>query len=303
MRVTVLGMKPKTLPTVFEAPPGADQPEYSTFSVRPHPQSAAVAMPLIGRGAVTAVWDGATGKLLWRPERGASDIGWSADGLNAYVLVSQFGPGPHGGIGHRLLRYRWPEGQLQEELHFGVPSGGADALIVSPAGGLAAVVAMQGPEWYYEVLGLRPALAQLGVGHRINEYLVDGPVFSPDERYLVTVGGAGHVWWAWPDEEHDEDEWQLPSEGGRFEFGWVYVHDLLGEQVTRHPLSGALPAGWKPQPRDGEAEGQSWQAVWGPQFTGERTFRLWLPDGSPLDLRLPLADVIKVPGLEQTWRG
>ena len=40
---------------------------------------------------------------------------------------------------------------------------------------LAAAVAIAGLEWYYEVLRLRPALSQLGVGHCIEGYLTDGP--------------------------------------------------------------------------------------------------------------------------------
>jgi hypothetical protein len=109
---------------------------------------------------------------------------------------------------------------------------------VSPAERLAAVVAIQGPEWYYEVLGLRPALSQLGVGQRIDDYLLDGPVFSPDERYVVTVGSPRFVWWARPEEGVDE-EWQLPSEGGRYELGWVYVQDSQRgtRRSTRWPYS------------------------------------------------------------------
>src|SRR5688572_5722608 len=107
MRVTLLGMERRTLPTDFEAPPGVDQPEYSAFYVRPHPGSSAVAIPLVGRNGTTAVWDSRTGKFLWRPRPGG-DIAWSPDGADVYVLVAKFGPGPRGGIDHRLLRYSWP---------------------------------------------------------------------------------------------------------------------------------------------------------------------------------------------------
>jgi hypothetical protein len=286
------------LPGNFELPPGMRRGDCIAFRVRRHPTSSAIATsPLFGNNCVTAVWDSATGKLLWVPER-ASDLDWSPDGQSAYVLRSQFGRGPGGGIGHRLLRYSWPGCELQEELHFRVPSGGADALVVSPAGGLAAAVAIEGPEWYYEVLSLRPALSQLDVGHRIDDYLLDGPIFSPDERYLVTVGSPGYLWWAAPDEE-DEERWQIPSEGGKHEVGWVHVHDLGKDRKTRHPLVVDLPAGWQPVPRAGEPDGWSWKVVWGPHFLGDRDFRLWLPDGSTLDLRLPLPKVIKVPLLRE----
>jgi len=247
----------------FEPPPWVDpNKDCVGFRLHRHPTSSAFTVsPLFGQNCVAAVWDSQSGKLLWAPER-ASEIGWAPDGRSAYVLVSKFGPGPRGGIGHRLLHYSWLERELRQELPFSVQSGGADALVVSPTGGLAAVVAIQGPEWYYEVLGLRPSLTQLGVGHRIDDYLLDGPVFSPDERYLVTVGSPRFVWWAWPeDEEWDEEEWQVPSEGGRYELGWVYVHDLAAGRKTKHPLAVDLPAGWQPEPREGEPDGWSWMVV------------------------------------------
>jgi hypothetical protein len=288
----------------YEPPPRVDpNKDCVGFRLHRHPTSSAFTVsPLFGQNCVAAVWDSQSGKLLWAPER-ASEVGWASDGLSAYVLMSKFGPGPRGGIGHRLLRYSWPGRELWEELRFSVPSGGADALVVSPLGMLAAVVAIQGPEWYYELLGLRPALSQLGVGHRIDDYLLDGPVFSPDERYVVTVGSPRYVWWALPDEMMDEEEWRLPSEGGMYELGWVHVHDLTTGRKTKHPLAVDLPAGWQPEPREGESDGWSWMVLWGPQFTGERVFRIWLPDGNPLDLQLPLADTVVVPGLVPTWQG
>src|SRR5262249_11253671 len=126
-------------------------------------------------------------------------------------------------------------------------------------------------------------------------------VFSPDERYLVTLGSPRYLWWTW--REEDEEGWQLPSDGGPHEAGWIHVHDLLEQRKTNHSLVVDLPAGWQPHPRLGETDEWGWTVVWGPQFLGERTFRIWLPGGSPLDLRLPLPDTIEVPGLAQTWQG
>ena len=40
--------------------------------------------------------------------------------------------------------------------------------------------------------------------------------------------------------------------------------------------------------------------VWGPRFLGERSLRIWLPDGSPIDLRLHLPEAAKVPALGTT---
>jgi hypothetical protein len=300
----ILGHRERTLLAGdFEPPPRVD-PNWDCvgFRLHRHPTSSAVTVtPLFGTNCVAVVWDSQSGELLWAPEQ-ASEIGWAADGRSAYVIACKFGRGPRGGIGHRLIRYSWPGTEREEELVFSVPSGGADALVVSPAGRLAIVVAIQGPEWYYEVLGLLPTLSQLGVGHRIDDYLLDGPVFSPDERYIVTVGSPRFVWWAWPEEgEWDGEEWQVPSEGGLYELGWVYVHDLTSGLKTKHPLTVDLPVGWQPIPREGESDGWSWMVVWGPEFTGERSFRVWLPDGAPLDLQLPLPPTVEVPVLANRW--
>ncbi len=301
MRIILAHRERTTLPGNFEPPPGVDpKKDCVGFRLYRHPESSVFTVsPLFSENCVAAVWDAASGKLLWAPER-ASEIGWAADGQIAYALVCKFGPGPLDCIGHRLLRYSWPGLELQEDFSFNVPSGGADGLVVSPTGRLAAVIAIQGPEWYYEVLQLLPSLSQPRVGHRIDDYLLDGPVFSPDERYIVTVGSPRFLWWTWSE---DEEEWQVPSEGGTYELGWLHVHDLASGQKTKHTLVVNLPAGWQPTPREGELDGWSWTVLWGPQFTGDRMFRLWLPDGSPLDLRLPLPDNVEIPGLAQVWQG
>lgn len=304
MRIVVSRRERTTLPGDFEALPGRDPSRDVVCSgIRRHPTSSAFAVsPLFGENCVAAVWDERTGELLWVPER-TSDIGWSADGESVYALVPKFGPGPRGGIGHRLLRHTWPERELVETFPFSVPSGGADALVVSPSGRRAAVIAIEGPEWYYVLLGLVPSLSQTNVDHRIDDYLLDGPVFSPDERFLVTVGSPRFVWWSWPEEEFDEDEWLRPSEGGRFECGWLHVHDLVTDQRTKHSLEVELPTGWTPTPRPSEPDGWSWTVLWGPEFTGNRTFRIWLPGGMPLDLELPLPEPIEIDELPSTWQG
>jgi hypothetical protein len=51
-----------------------------------------------------------------------------------------------------------------------------------------------------------------------------------------------------------------------------------------------------------EAHGlpDAWNVVWGPKFLDDRSFRLWLPDGNPLDLTLPLPKIVLVSGLRSS---
>jgi hypothetical protein len=127
----------------------------------------------------------------------------------------------------------------------------------------------------------------------VDGYLGDVPAFSPDERYLVAVDGPGPGWWGARDE--DDEDVILPSDGGTYDLGTVCVHDLTAGGVSEHRLTVELPEGWRPD--DPDAGGGGWRVVWGPAFRGERTFRLWLPDLAPLDLTLPLPDVVAVPTL------
>lgn len=306
MRITLQHLEQQSLAAEFEAPADPDPGECEAFALRKHPTSSAIALsPLLRRNCPqSAVWDSETGKLLWVPNK-ATDIGWSPDGRSVYLLWSQYIPTPDRLAGHWLQRYTWPGCDLEEELRFVVPSGSPHFLVVSPTGGLAAVVAHMGPDWTYVVLGLQSSLHELGVGYRIDEALVDGPVFSPDQRYIVSIGSANYVWWACPDEEQEEDVdgWQIPCEGGCHEFGWVYVHDLEELRVTRHTLVADLSPGWQPQPRNDDPSGKLWMLVWGPQFTSDRAFRISLPGGSLLELRLPLPESIHIESLPQTWQG
>ena len=50
-----------------------------------------------------------------------------------------------------------------------------------------------------------------------------------------------------------------------------------------------------------EPDGRAWMIVWGPRFLGKRSLRIWLPDGSALDLRLPLPEAVEVLALGTIW--
>jgi hypothetical protein len=304
MRIIHRRMERVALPGDFEAPVGADAGDCEAFFIRPHPTSSAFAIGSMvgsGRNCVAAVWDAQTGELLWRPEF-ASDIGWSPDGASAYVLINKFSLPPEERTSNRLRRYRWPECELEQELRFREPFSGADVLAISPGGTWAAALVMAGVEYYYEVLSLQPSLSWPRITYRIDDRVRDGPVFSPDERTIVTVGSPGDAWWGIPGEDQDEDEWRFPSAGGELECGWVHVHDLVTKVITRHALVVDLPAGWQPQPRVDDPNGFIWKYVWGPQFVDSTTFRVWLPDGRQFDLKLPLPERIRVPGLSTVWR-
>jgi hypothetical protein len=293
MQVTLLGRRREVLPLDLQAPPGVVEDEFYTFRIQRHPTAAAIALSLYGAGGVAGVWDSATGALLWLPGDGAADTAWSPDGSEIYVLAARFGLAPNGGIAHRLLRYSWPGRELQEELIFGVPSGGVRSLTISPRGRFAAVMAFQGPEWYVEVIGLSAEMRQLGIGHRMETWHGDPPEFSPEERYLVSLAGPGPFWWVPGDLEDEADA--APAEGGEYEIGEVCLHDLKLNRTTRHRIVVDLPEGWRPREQIDD-----WTTIWGPVFLEERSFRIWLPDRAPLDLKLPLPATIRIPGLNVT---
>jgi hypothetical protein len=73
--------------------------------------------------------------------------------------------------------------------------------------------------------------------------------------------------------------------------------------VTRHRLVTELPAGWQPRARPDDWYGWGWQSLWGPEFRGDRAFRLWLPDGSAIDLDLPLGETVTVGPISPMWTG
>jgi hypothetical protein len=51
-----------------------------------------------------------------------------------------------------------------------------------------------------------------------------------------------------------------------------------------------LPEGWLPvDPDNGD-----WDTIWGPEFISDNEFRIWLPDGSPEILQLPLPEHIEI---------
>lgn len=309
MRVTVLGTRSEELPVDFQPPPGVRERRKTVVHINRHPTSTAVALTILRTGtglrSFTGVWDSATGKLVW-PAEGASDIAWSPDGTQVFVAMSKFGPGPGGrGIGHRLLRYSWPglasrKGpELLEQFEFSVPSGGADRLAISPAGNLGVVVALEQGDWYYEVLRLRPQLSQPFIGHHVRLWSGDPPAFSPDERFLVAVGWNPAKWWA-PEAVDWEEEDEPVSPGGTFKLGSIYVQNLKTKRVTERPLQVKLSAGWQPKKRTDDLKPYAGNFVWGPKFLDDRSFRLWLPDGSPLDLTLPLPKAVRVSGLQSS---
>jgi hypothetical protein len=308
-------MRSEVLKANFQPPPGIDAPRKNAMHamhLTRHPTSTAMVMHILRTGTAlrsfTGVWDSASGKLVW-PTEGAGDIAWSPDGTQVFVALSKFGKGPKGrGIGHRLMRYFWPGlhsrtgPELLEDFVFSVPSGGPDRLVISPAGNLALIVALEQGDWYYEVLRLQPKMSQPFIGHHVHLNSGDPPAFSPDERFVVAVGCDPGKWWAPGTFDWEEQEEPI-SPGGTFSPGTIYVQDLKTKRVTERPLQVKLPAGWqpkKPKVKD-DPGGYGWNCVWGPKFLDKRSFRVWLPDRSSLDLKLPLPKTVRVSGLGSSW--
>jgi len=312
LRVTVLGMRSEVLRGNFQPPQGVRERQQFAFHANRDPKSTAIAMMFrrTRQPGFMAVWDSANGKLVWQTtDQRVGDIAWSPDGTQVFVTVPTFGKGPRGrGIGHRLVRYSWPgvksrtAPQLLEEFRFSVPSGGPDRLVISPAGNFGLVVAQEQGDWYYEVLRLQPKFSQPLIGHHVRLWSGDPPAFSPDERFVVAIGCNPAKWWA-PRVRDWEEDYEPVSAGGTFSPGVIYIQDLNSRRVVGRPLKVTLPAGWQPKkpPAKADPGGYGWNFVWGPKFLDERSFRIWLPDRTPLDLTLPLPKSVQISGLRSSW--
>jgi hypothetical protein len=185
-----------------------------------------------------------------------------------------------------------------------VASGGVDRFALSPSGKFGIVVSIEQGDWYYELLELAPAFRQPFINRYMPHWLCDVPTFSPDEEFIVTVGPVGtssFKWWAPEVEDREEDD-EPESPGGRHRLATIYVHHRPTNRVTEHPLLVDVPNGWHPQKRTDDVVGWGWWFVWGPVFTGARSFCLWTPDGMPHELTLPLPAEIVLPTLRPSWQ-
>jgi hypothetical protein len=196
------------------------------------------------------------------------------------------------GIAYRLQRLTLPRRDIVHECVFGVPRAGVEELVVSPSERFALAFLNSGDgECGYELFAIDGEIRRLGIGQPFTlPIMLSPPAFSPDERMVVSATGSGSpVWWAAGDEgDRGRDR---RASGGPVTFGFVVVHDLDRNRPTRHKLEFDLPAGWCPaDPEDGR-----WRAPEGVEFVHPTRIEIGLPDGSDVELELPLPDVVVLP--------
>jgi hypothetical protein len=217
------------------------------------------------------------------------------------VLVAEYGR-------RHLVRYRWPEMIVLDELSYAVApcGGGIEALVLSPSGRHVAAWfnSGQGENGYdvYRVDGPLTRVTHLDRAANPMDLGPTGhlPVFSPDERLLACTPGVRDVevaWWTPPYEEWPAgwagDEVEIPSRGGPATFASLVLHDLERDAARVHPLRFTLEPGWLPD--------DPWDERWsygpiGLEFPAADRIRLTLPDGRTVDLPLPLDESVTLPG-------
>ncbi len=196
------------------------------------------------------------------------------------------------GIPYRVQRLAFPSREIVCDCVFGLPQRGVEELVVSPSERLAVAFLNSGDgKCGYEVFAIDGTIRRLGIGQPFTlPEMLSPPAFSPDERLLVSATASGdRAWWADPKDKKRNA--RTPAAGGHVTFGLVVVHDLEKNLVTRHRLELDLPAGWMPS--DHRAE--RWVGPEGVEFVDEQCIEIGMPDGSDVELQLPLPDAVLLP--------
>jgi hypothetical protein len=218
-----------------------------------HPDGRQVAMrtgwDAEGRGERAAVWDTRTGKITWAPE-GAVAIAWLRGGSELLVVIDE-----------TLHRLTWPEKEPLAACE--VPRRGGegwiDRIVVDRQDRLAAVRWLDQTEAGFELVDLRGRGTKhlKRSGYRVaGTNLLDGPVFSPTGRFLVSTEGI--------------DEWW--TEGSRA--GRVTIFDTRDSSTRHADVELDVPAGWEPGTMEAQAG-----LIGVPTFVNARAFVLKLPTG------------------------
>jgi hypothetical protein len=227
------------------------------------------------------VWRLGSGRVLWAHD-------W-AD--NVRILASDV---VLACVNGRLSRHSWPQMTKIDEVD---AHRYVEQLVVSPSQRLVVTALNDGQGANgYELFGLDGALRRLNVGEVMTlNPMYCPPVFSPAERLVACSPGMGGSWWTpaeadWPDDFAEEAE--IPSLGGVVTFAWLLVHDIERNVVSRHRLQFDLQPGWVPT--------DVWDSRWeygavGLEFVTEDHIQLVLPDGTAVQLRLPLPEAVLLP--------
>jgi len=232
-----------------------------------------------------AVWDAQTGALIWNPGVTMA-LHWLPNGEEIVLLRERsavtrgyppLADSPLGdGNWYVLERASWPGRTVVGACKVVLPEGWGNAVTVSPRGDLAAVRWFEQDAAGFVLVALREGGdRQLpDPGYRTApDNLVQGPVFSPDGRFLVLSCGRG-FWWAGDDEGEDPT---VPASGGRYEIGHVAIYDVREKAAQEIVIEEDVPAGWLPEdPEDLEHN----ELLGEPRFIAAHEFTVTLPTGT-----------------------
>jgi hypothetical protein len=250
-----------------------------------HPDGRSIALQAYlasAHGERAAVWDLDSGTLIWKPSDTIA-LCWLLEGDHALLLRETYRRDPQhppiiasplqSEFTYTLERQTWPEHQLIRSCIVTPPEGWVNRVTVSPRKDLASVRWFEQHAAGFVLIDLDPDEdRQLpGVGYRTAPYnLVEGPVFSPDGRFIVLTCGRG-FWWS--DEAGDPMQ---PAAGGSYELGHVAIYYLANHSVREIHVREEVPAGWLPDdPEDIRNE-----LLGEPVFADDQEFTVLLPNGS-----------------------
>jgi hypothetical protein len=203
------------------------------------------------------------------------------DGEKQVVQVKEFR--------QAVQRCRWPSRKVIEETVWPVTSLGCyiHGIEPSPSGNWLVTQRISGQgDWGYDVFRTRPLARVAGVAQE-RGYILELPRFSADESWLVGGFGIDWLggWWI-----ADGDDWDSPARGGLVSFGFLFVHRLPSQRMTRHELRVDLPKGWLPD----DPESEVWYGASNIEPLGKGV-RLTFAGGVPVEIGGPLASVIRLP--------
>ncbi len=251
------------------------------FYLGKHPSGTFVAMQvslmletLIERAAV---WNAETCRIEWDPGN-ANALCWIEDGNQILVLEEVFIPDHHHPAVfatplqreyvHFLRRFSWPKREHISSIEVTFPTGWLVDIVPSPTEALACFVWEDQHEAGIEFVSWEDGhLRQLpDSGYFGRSNFIQGPVFSPDGRFVALSYGEG-TWWS--------DEPDVPSLGGLFKVGWVVVGETASGTYREIEVTASVAEGWLPDdPDDIKNELPSC-----PVFIDNEAFRIMLPTG------------------------
>jgi hypothetical protein len=150
-------------------------------------------------------------------------------------------------------------------------------------------------EWGYDVFRTFPLHRVAGITEE-SGYMMEAPIFSEDETRLIGAAGEGFLGLWWGPQDAD-DCFEAPAVGGPVTIGFIFVHQLRSNEVTRHWLEINLPAGWIPIDPEGDWYGPRELVTDGKEVRFVPSWRV------PVKIPFPLPPVIRLPTPHPSGRG